>query len=322
MLEPLLITKELAGQTLAAVLRARMPGKSWSQVREFIASRRVHINDELSLDDARRVKEGEIVVCLTKPHPRTRATTTDGLVIRHLDEHLVVVEKPSGINTVRHPAELEWSEKRRELDPTLEDLTQFAIAQQLDRPARSLPRLRVVSRLDKETSGLIVFARSIIGERGLGKQFADHTTIRRYLALIEGYLPPQRIESELIRDRGDGRRGSTRTKGSGQIAITHIDIAERLPKYTMLWCRLETGRTHQIRIHLSEAGHPICGERVYNRWMNDVVHTDHSGVTRLALHAAELGFQHPGTLETMMWKMPFPPELERIVEDLRNANQE
>ena len=120
------------------------------------------------------------------------------------------------MNTVRHPAELEWSEERRELDPTLEDLTQWAIAHQLDRPARELPRLRIVHRLDKETSGLVVFARSVLAERELGLQFRKHTVVRRYLAVVPGFLSPRTIRSNLVHDRGDGRRGSTQLPGRGQ----------------------------------------------------------------------------------------------------------
>src|SRR5207249_8278280 len=113
------------------------------------------------------------------------------------------------------------------------------------------PRLRVVQRLDKETSGLIVFARTVDAERGLGRQFKAHTVTRRYLALVPGDVGPQTIRSNLVRDRGDGRRGSGRASDAGKEAVTHLEVAERLPGHTLVRCRLETGRTHQIRIHLA-----------------------------------------------------------------------
>jgi 23S rRNA pseudouridine1911/1915/1917 synthase len=230
----------------------------------------------------------------------------------------VVVEKPGGIPTVRHPAEREWPERRKALNPTLEDHVLKAIAGREGRPPRTaLPRMRVVQRLDKETSGLLVFARTVVAERGLGKQFHAHTVMRRYLAVVRGYVAPQRITNRLVRDRGDGRRGSTTVPGLGKEAVTQVEVIERLRGYTLLACRLETGRTHQIRIHLAELGHPICGEKVYNRRPGGPEEADPSGAPRLALHAAELGFTHPVTGEQLHWAMPLPPDLAAFVERLR-----
>src|SRR5579862_6113883 len=221
------ISAENALQTLAAVLRKQLPGKSWNEVRRFIAQRHVQINGELCLDPARRVKEGETITLLAKP-ASVPVAHRDELNIRHLDDDVVVVEKPSGINTVRHPAELHWDERRRALSPTLQDRLQQALSIQLKRPVNKLPRLRIVHRIDKETSGLVVFARTPLAERELGRQFHAHTVVRRYLALVSGYLPPQSIRSFLIRDRGDGRRGSTENQSLGKEAITHIEVVERL----------------------------------------------------------------------------------------------
>jgi 23S rRNA pseudouridine1911/1915/1917 synthase len=223
------------------------------------------------------------------------------------------------VNTVRHPAELEWSDRRRELDPTLEDLTQGAVAHQLDRPQRDLLRLRIVHRLDKETSGLVAFARSPLAERELGMQFRKHTVVRRYLAVVPGFLSAQTIRSNLVEDRGDGRRGSTKLPDVGKVAVTHVAVEERLPGYTLLSCRLETGRTHQIRIHLSEAGHPVCGDKVYVKRPGGEVFDDRSAAPRLALHATELGFTHPATAAPLHWSMPLPPDLAKFVERLRGA---
>jgi 23S rRNA pseudouridine1911/1915/1917 synthase len=181
--------------------------------------------------------------------------------------------------------------------------------------------LRVVQRLDKETSGLVVFARSVVAERGLGKQFHAHTVMRRYLAVVPGSLAPQRIATSLVRDRGDGRRGSTDNPTLGKEAITHVDVVGRLRGYTLLSCRLETGRTHQIRIHLAELGHPVCGDKVYHRKPSGEVRPDRSDAPRLALHAAELGFQHPVTSEELFWSMPLPADLEQFLERLRSRGE-
>jgi 23S rRNA pseudouridine1911/1915/1917 synthase len=316
-LAPFTVAAQESGHTLAKVLRSRLGGPSWTDVRKLIAARRVKVGDSICSDSARRLKENEVVVLLEHPKPLPRVAHRDRLVIRHLDEHVVVVEKPAGVNTVRHPAELEWSEKRRQLDPTLEDLAQWAIARQLDSPARRLPGLRIVHRLDKETSGLVAFARSALGERELGLQFRKHTVVRRYLAVVAGYLTPQTLKSRLVADRGDGRRGSTQLPNVGKEAITHIAVEERLPGYTLLSCRLETGRTHQIRIHLSEAGHPVCGDKVYFKKPGGAAIEDRSNAPRLVLHATELGFEHPVSGIHLHWTMPLPGDLQKFVEGLR-----
>ncbi len=314
-LEPFAVLADQAGNTLAAVLRTRLPGQSWRQVRELVAARRVKVRDELCLDPARRLKEGDTVELLPRSAPRPRQP--EQVVLRHLDEHVVVVEKPAGLCTVRHPLERVWSERRRELVPTLEDVVPRLIsrAEHLRGPQ---PRLRVVHRLDKGTSGLVVFARTVAAERGLGKQFHAHKVTRRYLALVPGRVGAQRVRSLLVSDRGDGRRGSTDVEGAGKEAITHLEVVEELPGYTLLGCRLETGRTHQIRIHLAELGHPVCGERVYHR-RDGTVLEDRSAAPRLALHAVELGFRHPISRAEMHWEMPLPADLEALLARLRSG---
>jgi 23S rRNA pseudouridine1911/1915/1917 synthase len=309
-----------AGLTFAALLRQRLPGQSWNQVRRLIATRRARVNGELCLDPARRLKEGETVELLARP--AAKPCHEEAIVIRHLDEHLVVVEKPSGIPTVRHPAERDWNERRRALAPTLDDLVVKLIARREGRVRKGpLPRLRIVHRLDKETSGLVVFARSVAAERGLGKQFHAHMVIRRYLAVVPGFVSPQRIATWFIRDRGDGRRGSGDLIGAGKEAITHFDVMERLPGYTLLSCRLETGRTHQIRIHLAELGHPVCGDKVYHHLPDGSVLVDRSGAPRLALYAVELGFVHPITYQELHWEMPLPLDLQVFLDRLRAAGR-
>jgi 23S rRNA pseudouridine1911/1915/1917 synthase len=315
-LEPLPILSELAEQTLAAVLRARLTGQSWSQVRRLIETRCVRLNGELCLDPARRVHLGETVELLDRPAPPPRQQEI--IAIRHLDDHVVVVEKPSGLSTVRHPSERRWKEQRKALSPTLEDLIPGLIARAEGQTAKG-PRPRVVHRLDKETSGLVVFARTVAAERGLGKQFHAHTVVRRYLAVVPGFVPAQRIDRRLVRDRGDGRRGVSDAPDVGQEAVTFVDVVERLKAYTLLSCRLETGRTHQIRIHLAGLGHPVCGDKVYRHRPDGTVFDDQSGAPRLALHAAELGFLHPVNREEMHWEMSPPADLAAFLARLRGG---
>lgn len=313
--EVFLVDQAVAGQTLAAALRGNLPGQSWSQIRTTVASRRVKLNGEIWLDPARRVKEGDTIELLEHSAPKQRL---EKIVIRYIDEHIVVVEKPSGISTVRHPAEREWSAERRELVPTLDDLVLRQIGATPNKKNRGLKaRLRIVHRLDKETSGLVVFARSVEAERGLGRQFRRHTVIRKYLAIVRGDVKSQTVRSRLVRDRGDGRRGSTSLPGVGKEAVTHITVLEKLRGYTLVSCQLETGRTHQIRIHLSELGHAVCGDKVYHRPLGEGPTPDNSGAPRLALHAAELGFLHPVRGEAMHWEMPLPPDLQAFLDRLR-----
>jgi 23S rRNA pseudouridine1911/1915/1917 synthase len=316
--EPFSIPDDQAGITLAALLRRRVPELSWNQARRLVETRHVKVEGEVCLDPARRLRAGVVVELLTRPAAPPRQHEL--LVLRHLDEHVVVVEKPSGVSTVRHPSERAWIARRKALHPTLEDLVPGLIARTEGRRQKGpLPRLRAVHRLDKDTSGLVVFARTVVAERELGKQFKAHTVTRRYLAVVSGYLGPARIASRLARDRGDGRRGSTNLPDVGKPAVTHVDVVERLPGYTLLACRLETGRTHQIRIHLAERGHPVCGDKVYHLKPDGTVRPDLSEAPRLALHAAELGFTHPVTLDELYWSMSLPSDLRQFLDRLRRG---
>jgi 23S rRNA pseudouridine1911/1915/1917 synthase len=295
-----------------------LPGQSWSEVRRIVETRRVRVGDEVCLDPARRLREGEEVEILQRA--ATESPASEGIALRYVDSHLVVAEKPAGVSTVRHPSERAWSNRRKHLNPTLEDLVPRLLAAREGRARKGpLPRLRVVQRLDKETSGLVVFARTVVAERELGRQFRAHLVVRRYLAIVPGSLAPGRLASRLVRDRGDGRRGSTTLPGQGKAAVTHVDVVERLGDKTLVACRLETGRTHQIRIHLAELGHPICGEKVYNRTRDGRILAEVSGAPRLALHAAELGFVHPVSGASVHWTMPLPTDLEGFLQRLRQA---
>ena len=212
---------------------------------------------------------------------------------------------------MRHPEEAAefGARARRYLPPTLADLLPGLLEKR--------GPVWAVHRLDKETSGLVVFARSKAAERNLGTQFRAHTIERRYLAVVRGRAKPGRIESFLVRDRGDGRRGSTTEPGQGKRAVTQVRVVEELGEYTLVECRLETGRTHQVRIHLGASGTPICGERIYDRPLHGRPAPDRSGASRLALHAASLGFKHPSTGKRMAWQSPLPKDLQDLVSRLR-----
>lgn len=184
--------------------------------------------------------------------------------------------------------------------------------------------MRPVHRLDRDTSGLMVFARSSLAERHLAGQFRRHTTQRRYLAVALGDVPARTIESRLIRDRGDGRRGSTTSTELGKHAVTHVRPIERFSGYTLVECRLETGRTHQIRVHMQHIGAPMVGDPVYglrgivpNQAITPTLREALKGFKRQALHAVRLGLIHPATGEAVEWHADLPADMKALLEAMR-----
>jgi 23S rRNA pseudouridine1911/1915/1917 synthase len=314
------VTAADRGQTLAAFLRAKL-GASWGRVQKMVRSRHVMIHGNICTDAARRLKDGEVVKVLEVA--AIAPPKADDVRIVFVDDQVVVVEKPTGITTTRHTEELSWPTRRRQVQPTLDEMVPEAIHQHLARKfggrgkkPRRLPPVRAVHRIDRETSGLVVFARTVPAERILAEQFRAHTTERRYLALCVGRVGSGSIITNLVRDRGDGRRGSSGTE-EGKRAVTHVEPVEHYgDAYTLVACRLETGRTHQIRIHMAETGHPVCGERVYSA-PRHLKLTDDSGAPRVMLHAAELGFVHPETGELIRFESPLPADMKKTLSLLR-----
>jgi 23S rRNA pseudouridine1911/1915/1917 synthase len=318
------VTPADRGTTLAAFLRGRLGGASWSRVQKLVRSRHVLIHGNVCTDAARRLKEGEVVKVLeaaAAPPPRA-----DDVRVVHVDDDVVVVDKPTGLTTTRHHEELSWPARRRQLQPTLEELVPEAIGRHLAARVaggraggcRRVPPVRGVHRIDRETSGLVVFARNVPAGRILAEQFRLHATHRRYLALVVGRMGQGTIRSHLLRDRGDGRRGSVEGE-EGKLAVTHVSPVEHFgDAYTLMECRLETGRTHQIRIHMAESGHVLCGERVYTQTRKGTP-ADDSRAPRVMLHAAELGFVHPVTGAELRFTSPLPADMQRVLTALRKV---
>jgi 23S rRNA pseudouridine1911/1915/1917 synthase len=319
------IFSTMSGQTVSAALHQLLKDQSWKQVKQLLNARRIQVNGNLCVDEGRRLKKGDVLRVFE--HPLAAPPSAKDIVVYYRDEHLVVVEKPAGINTQRHAEERNWATHRKEKMPTLEEWLGRLLGS--DRPASRGPRrrkggvrVRAVHRLDRDTSGLMVFALTPEAERELVRLFSKHDIERVYRAVAQGRVESMRIESRLVRDRGDGLRGSLPQHApadpQARHAVTHVRPLEHLgDRYTLVECRLETGRTHQIRIHLAERGHMICGEKIYCRRPDGSMTPDLSGAPRQALHAGRLGFVHPVTGEKMRFDSPWPRDLAHWLNELR-----
>lgn len=333
-LVPFAVPLDLSGTALDGAVRVGF-SLSWGRARDLVRRGKVAIDGKTVTDPVRYVRTGNVVtIDLAARNTRTIASDLPERAIVHVDPHLVVVDKPAGISTVPYdPEGMGASIAKRSMERgeevTLDERVRVALARREKSAGRGKapPTLGVVHRLDKETSGLLVFTRTWSAKKALMDEFRAHTVHRRYLALVHGDAKGGTIKTHFIEDRGDGLRGSIehrsgRKKAIGsersQVAVTHFEVVERLVSRaigacTLIACRLETGRTHQIRIHLSEAGHPVVGERVYIRGYRGPV----APAPRLMLHAAELGFVHPATNAAMKWESKLPADMREVLESLR-----
>ena len=286
-------------QPLDRLLREQHAGASWAEVRRLIETGKVSVDGKVQRETALRVASGaQIELCMAAARHREGPRLPAGAIV-HVDPHVVVVQKPAGISTVPYDDQETG---------TLDQLVQAELG-------RKEAPLGIVHRIDKETSGLVLFARNLAAKLDLKNQFRVHSVRRRYRAIAHGNVPNRTIASRLVEDRGDGRRGSTRHPTLGREAITHVFFREALSGATFLECRLETGRTHQIRIHLSEAGHPLVGERVYAK------NNPHPTIAapRLMLHAMQLGFRHPTTNVELDFEQALPSDMLEVLARLRGS---
>jgi 23S rRNA pseudouridine1911/1915/1917 synthase len=294
-------TVDQAGVTLAAFVKART-GVANSVAKKQIETGKVFVDGACVTAIAQRLAPGQHVEVRVNA-PRPRDPEREGVLV-YDDAHVVVIDKPSGVNSVPY--------EEREAGTAM-DLVRGAW-RRMGKPATTVP-LHVVHRIDRATSGLLAFAKSKKAEVRLAAQLRAHTMERTYVCVAHGTVVSQRIESWLVADRGDGLRGSTRRQDQGKRAVTHVTAERALRHATLCAVRLETGKTHQIRIHLAEAGHPLVGEQVYIR---DYEEAGGKLLTagRLMLHAATLGFVHPITGAQVALSSPLPPDFTVVVERL------
>lgn len=291
-------TVDQPGLTVAAFVKtqANVP---WTVAKRHVTTGKVFVDGAVITSVDHRLSPGQSVE-LRMAAPRPHDPEREGILV-YDDPHVVVIDKPAGINSVPY--------EERETGTAM-DLIRGAW-RRMGKPATTIP-LHVVHRIDRATSGLLCFAKTKKAEIGLAAQLRAHTMERMYICVAHGTVTPGRIESNLVVDRGDGLRGSTSDPNRGKRAITHVTVRRALRGASLCEVRLETGKTHQIRIHLSESGHPLVGEPVYIRDYRGPILT--SG--RMLLHAATLGFEHPITGERVSLSSELPPDFTAVVDRL------
>jgi 23S rRNA pseudouridine1911/1915/1917 synthase len=287
------------GERLDKVLAGRGLGLSRSQLQVLFEAGRIEA-DGASARVRTPAREGMRVVVRPLPPPPSAAEPEDlPIEILFEDAEVIVVAKAAGM--VVHPAPGHASGTLVNALRYHRDMT--------DVSDESTERPGIVHRLDKDTSGVMVVAKTMRAREALTEQFQVHSIEREYVALVVGHPP-----SELTLDTLHGRHPRDRKKFTSKVtrgkrAVTHVRVLEKLQGVSLVACRLETGRTHQIRVHLSEHGHPILGDEVYGR--------SSPWIARQALHAKVLGFTHPVTREALRFEMAIPEDFQRALEGLR-----
>ena len=302
------VTEHDVDTTLAAVLRRHLE-LSWNDARRLCETGKVFVNENRELDSVRRMKAGaSIEIRMNAKAPLSKEQTQALSAIVYEDSQVIVIDKPAGISSVPY----DRGESGTAMDLIREAWRTKGLS------ATSTPLL-IVHRIDKETSGLLMFAKTKAAEIFLQKLLRAHEVERKYLCVAHGRVVDQTIDTYFIDDRGDGLRGSVKEVSRhphAKHAITHVRALEYLNDATLCEVKLETGKTHQIRIHLAEREYPLVGETVYIR---DFIRHGHVPIEspRLLLHAETLGFVHPTTSEPMMFSREPPLDFRRMLKNLQ-----
>ena len=295
-----------AGWRLDRALALAVPTLSRERLKALIRSGAVETGGQVVRDPATRVRGNEsLSVAVPEPQPAHNVPQDIPLKVVFEDEHLLVVDKPAGL--VVHPA-------AGNLDGTLVNALLHHCAGNLS-GIGGVARPGIVHRIDKDTSGLLVVAKSDVAHEGLAKQFAAHSIDRRYLALVSGVPKASHgtVDAPLARSATNRKKIAIVEGQRGKRAVTHWKRLQVLCDAALVECRLETGRTHQVRVHMASIGHPLLGDPVYggSRKTHGKLLTE-LGFHRQALHAAQLGFVHPVTRSRLSFSSPMPADMQEL----------
>ena len=296
------------GWRLDRALADAVPTLSRERLKVLINSGAVSREGLAHRDPARRAAAGDtFAVAVPVPKPAHNEAQDIPLVVAFEDEHLIVVDKPAGL--VVHPA-------CGNLDGTLVNALLHHCRGSLS-GIGGVERPGIVHRIDKDTSGLMVAAKTDRAHEGLARQFADHSIDRRYKAIVGGRPRPTEGTIDAPLARSATNRKKVAIVSGGRRAVTHYRTAAPLREAAMIECRLETGRTHQVRVHMASIGHALLGDPVYGK-SKGAVRTllETLGFRRQALHAAHLGFIHPVTKAPLAFECDMPADMQELFSQL------
>ena len=300
------------GTRLDRALADAAPDLSRERIKALLAEGAVTRADGAPVGNAsaKVLAPAVLHIALPPPLPLENEAQALPLVIAYEDEHLIVVDKPAGM--VVHPAS-------GNPDGTLVNALLHHCAGQLS-GIGGVARPGIVHRIDKDTSGLIVVAKTDVAHEGLARQFFDHSIDRIYHAIVAGHpIPPAgTIDAPLARSTTNRKKIAVVGEGRGKRAVTHFHTLEALSGASLVECRLETGRTHQVRVHMAHIGHPLLGDPVYGRSRASLTSTLKSiGFARQALHATRLGFIHPIRGKSVAFDSVLPEDMQELFTRLR-----
>lgn len=288
------------GKRIDSWTSEQITSESRNRLQQLIKDGNILVNGSAVKTSYRMKEDDEVLVHLPEPEPLDVEPEDLPLDIVYEDSSVIVINKPRGM--VVHPAPGHL--KGTLVNALLGHCHDLSGINGIMRPG-------IVHRIDKETSGLLMVAKTDEAHHSLAAQLKDKTTQRLYLAIVHGILPHDEgtIDAPIGRADKDRKKMAVTEKNSKH-AVTHFKVLERFSRYTYVACRLETGRTHQIRVHMAYIGHPLAGDPKYGPRKTLPIQGQ-------ALHAAELGFTHPVTHQFMLFQAPLPRDMEQLLDGLR-----